>query len=280
MNINYEEILELIKDSYYVLIGCGEEVSLDGLEDEIYRPLHYLNIKNKKDLERVINKNAIGNIMDSILKVYYNKNRDNKNNPYELIYQLVKDKNYFVVNMNTDLSAYSSSLDRNKIVSPCGNEGLFQCEKLCTQDVWLNDEYIQFIMSNFGTIIKLAEAGNESELERYYPKCPRCHGNAIFNIRKDSSNYSEKGYLEQWQVYMNWFQNTLNRKILMIEFGENFDNPMVIRWPFEKNTFINGKAKMIRINKKFPQIPEEIGEKSISISMSSIEFLREINKFI
>lgn len=288
MKVNYKEILDLIKDSNYVLIGCGTELSrkhkyisqIDSEEDKIYKPLHHLNLYSRKDLDQILNGNNIVNWIDDVLHVNYNKQLKQDDNFYQIIYKLVKDKEYFVVNMNTDLTIYQSELDISKIVSPCGNEGLFQCEKLCTTDIWANDHYVKFIIDNLDIIIEEAKVSNESVLEKYYPKCPNCNSHATLNIRKDASSYNEKGYLDQWQTYLLWLQKTLNRKILIVELGEDFNNPMVIRWPFEKNTFINNQAKMIRINNKFPQIPEEIKDKSISISMNSLDFLNEINKFI
>lgn len=285
MEINIQEILDLIKDSDYILVGCGTELSKSprfncNEEEKVYQPLHHLNLHSRNDLEYVLNGNNIVNWIDEVLHVFYNNNIKNEDNLYQVIHRLIKDKDYFIVNMNTDLTIYQSDLDLRKMVSPCGNEGLFQCEKLCTDHVWSNDDYIQSIITNLDSIIKEAKAGDEIKLQKYYPECPNCNSRAIFNIRKDASSYSEKGYLDMWQVYMEWLQKTLNRKILMIEIGENFNNPMVIRWPFEKNTFINNQAKMIRINDKFPQIPEEIRDKSISIPMNSNEFLRELNKFV
>lgn len=91
-----------------------------------------------------------------------------------------------------------------------------------------------------------------------------------------TNNYSEEGYREAWDSYTAWLQKTLNRKLVMIELGESFDTPTVIRWPFEKVAAINNKATLIRVNKNFWQISEDIAAKAISVRMSGLEFLKNM----
>ena len=62
----------------------------------------------------------------------------------------------------------------------------------------------------------------------------------------------------------------------MLELGEGFDTPTVIRWPFEKVAAVNNKATLIRVNKNFWQISEDIEAKAIPVKMSGIEFLENM----
>lgn len=62
---------------------------------------------------------------------------------------------------------------------------------------------------------------------------------------------------------MNWIQGTLNRELLVLELGENYSNPALMRWPFEKTVYINQKAVLVRVNAKYAQIPEEIHGQSV-----------------
>lgn len=83
--------------------------------------------------------------------------------------------------------------------------------------------------------------------------------------------YREDG--EAWERYMKWLGYTLNRRLLVLELGEGFLNPAVMRWPFERMVMINQKARLLRVGKTFSQIPEEIGEKGQSIPILAADFI-------
>lgn len=67
---------------------------------------------------------------------------------------------------------------------------------------------------------------------------------------------------------------------MLIELGEGFLIPNLIRWPFEKVTFINQKSVLYRINGQLPQFPENISERAAAVSESSYDFLQELKKIL
>lgn len=85
---------------------------------------------------------------------------------------------------------------------------------------------------------------------------------------------------KQWDLYNKWLSATLNKKLMLIELGEGFLIPNLIRWPFEKVTFINQKSVLYRINGQLPQLPENISERAVAVSESSYDFLQELKKFL
>lgn len=78
---------------------------------------------------------------------------------------------------------------------------------------------------------------------------------------------------EQWEGYMKWLSFTLNRKTVILELGENFSHPELIRWPFEKTAALNKKAYLYRVHEKFYQISEEIKEKACGVACDSVKFI-------
>ena len=62
----------------------------------------------------------------------------------------------------------------------------------------------------------------------------------------------------------------------MLELGEGFETPTVMRWPFEKITFFNKKASLYRINSQFYQVPKEVEGKAWGIKADSVEFMRSL----
>ncbi len=210
---------------------------------------------------------------------------------YEILYELIKDKDYFIITMATDGMIYDTPLgsrqetvisercqekglsscegiseemikrmDRvfpkrqekpdtrwERIVAPCGNETWRQCERACTKDIWEPGEIPDDI-------------------------CPHCHAPLVGNTI-EAPIYIEEGYLPQWNRYTRWLAETLNQETLILELGTGFDNPGVIRFPFEKAVFFNQKAHMWRVNEKFSQIPQELKGRAEGIKKNSVSWI-------
>lgn len=214
-----ENLKDMIKNSDCVLIGIGKELSKESLLKNINEQNLYSNDK---------------------IEVY------------QALYNLIKEKRYFIITSNTDDLIYKSDLDFNKIVAPCGSDFRLQCENACCDELYNIDEVINFI-------------------------CPHCGAKLIKNVRnkENKDKYVETGYLNQWNEYKKWLTYTLNKNILVLELGENFDNPNLIRWAFERIVYYNNKAKFIRVNERFYQVQKEIEEKSIVVKQSAKDFLEE-----
>ncbi len=169
---------------------------------------------------------------------------------YEKMNGLIKEKDYFIITTVTDALIFRSGLDQSRITAPCGNVTWRQCSKSCTKDIWEPGEIPDDI-------------------------CPHCKapltGNTI-----EAENYIEEGYMPQWNAYTRWLAGTLNKKLVILELGEGFRTPTVIRWPFEKTVSVNKKAHMYRIHGNFAQLSEAIKGKADSILANSVEFFRSL----
>ena len=64
-----------------------------------------------------------------------------------------------------------------------------------------------------------------------------------------------------------------DKKLLIIELGEDFLRPNLMRWPFERIVMINQKSHLVRVSSKFAQLPEDIGDRAFSISLSPLDYL-------
>lgn len=173
---------------------------------------------------------------------------------YDILGRLLKEKDYFIVTTNTDAAIYHSSLDGERIVAPCGNETWRQCSKACTKDIW--------------------EPGEISD-----DICPHCKAPLTGNTR-EAETYIEEGYLPQWQKYTRWLTMTINRELLVLELGEGFQTPTVIRWPFEKTVYFNRKAHMYRVHESLSQVTQEIGERAWAVAENSVEWVGKLEKLL
>lgn len=166
---------------------------------------------------------------------------------YEALYELVKGKDYFVVTTNTDAVIFDSSLEEGRIVAPCGNVTWRQCSESCTKDIWEPGEILDDI-------------------------CPYC-GAPLTGNTIEAKEYIEEGYLPQWRKYTGWLAGTRNRGLLILELGEGFRTPEVIRWPFERTVQYNQKAFLYRVNETFAQMAEGIGDRAVSVKENSVEWV-------
>lgn len=166
---------------------------------------------------------------------------------YHKLYELVKDKDYYVVTTVTDGAVYEAGFDSRRIVAPCGNIHWRQCTAACTKDIW--------------------EEGEVPD-----DRCPHC-GAPLTGNTLEAGTYIEEGYLPRWEAYKKWQTGTLNRALVILELGEGFQTPTVMRWPFEKIAFFNQKSRFFRVHGSLCQIPREAEERAEGIACNSVDFI-------
>lgn len=93
-------------------------------------------------------------------------------------------------------------------------------------------------------------------------------------VNENNAEEEEK----QWDFYNKWLSSSLAKKLVIVELVEDFSNPNVIRWPFERIVMINQKAKMYRVHSTFYQIPKEIGDRACAFEMNGAQFIKELVK--
>ena len=109
-------IEEAIAKADLVLIGIGEEFACD--VQKMKRKSEYTEI-----ISRIENKKEELNwILPFLVKDYLEKYQDEcVEEAYEILHSLLQGKNYFIVTENIDCKIFKSSLDKERIVAPCGN---------------------------------------------------------------------------------------------------------------------------------------------------------------
>lgn len=98
------------------------------------------------------------------------------------------------------------------------------------------------------------------------PKCPVCGGEMDPNLRINHYFVQDERWYELNKSYNDFLQDSEGKKIIYIELGVGFNTPGIIRYPFEKMTYHNKNATLIRLNKDHPEGLEENIDKTIAFT--------------
>ena len=272
-----------IKEADIVLVGFGREFNIKR-QDILKSEKRYLDLELESSSLSDLEKEWIElSIMYDCLNSGNCDIIEKRKNLYNSVHKYLSDlgkSNYFVVTTCFDDIITYSDFDKDRMVAPCGTLKYMKCDRGCFKHVYETEkgfENINSILAKYYTDGYNDKDEMYQELIEAMPQCPMCKQVMSINIVK-TNNYSEEGYRESWDSYMSWLQKTLNRKLVMLELGEGFDTPTVIRWPFEKVASVNNKATLIRVNDKVWQISEDIEAKAIPLNMSGVAFVEEIIK--
>ncbi|MCM1128084.1 MAG: hypothetical protein NC429_16640 [Lachnospiraceae bacterium] len=246
-----EHIIDKIKEAELVLVGLGEELDL---------------CKELKTDERCAQLGVDMRFASFIKRGMLDEIKQHKNKFYDNLAKCLKDKNYFIVSLCMDGAIHNSTLNKERIVEPCGNYERLQCSEKCTSELY---EFSQEILQQL-------KAGVDESRESILPLCPHCKSPLVFN-NVEAENYAEEGYLEQWQIYKKWLQGTVNKNVCVLELGVGMKYPTVVRWPFEKITFFNQKAELFRVHSRLYQMTEELKDRGTGICQSPEDFLKELS---
>jgi NAD-dependent SIR2 family protein deacetylase len=188
-------------------------------------------------------------------------------NTYKKLYELVKDKNYFVITTNVDRQFLKSGFNSKKVFEVQGALSKIQCAKACHNKLYDDTNLVKEM---------LTQDSNCKIPSSLVPKCPVCGGSMEVNLRKDNFFVEDDYWEEHNNSYEKFIKENKNKNILFLEFGAGFNTPGIIRYPFEDLTKKLAKAFLIRINDKFASVPSDIIEKSISIQDGINEVLENL----
>ncbi|MEH7254142.1 Sir2 family NAD-dependent protein deacetylase [Neobacillus niacini] len=181
---------------------------------------------------------------------------------YQDLFQLVKNKKYFVITTNVDSQFELAGFPSDKVFEVQGNYGFFQCSVGCHDKLYDNESLVKEMVA------RTIECKIPSEL---VPKCPVCGGNMDPNLRVNQYFVQDKKWYELYDLYNQFLQESEGKKVLYLELGVGFNTPGIIRYPFEQMTYRNENATLIRLNKDNPIGAVENEDKTIAFIEDILE---------
>lgn len=188
---------------------------------------------------------------------------------YKNIYELVKDKNYFVITTNVEGQFIKAGFDKDKVFETQGSLSKIQCSNACHNKLYDDVELVkEMIQKNKG--VKIPSS--------LVPKCPVCGGEMEVNLRVDNFFVEDDYWHEHSKSYQKFINDNKDKNILLLELGVGFNTPGIIRFPFEEMTYNFKNTKLIRINNSCANVPNDIEDKAIGLNCDINDFIDKIKK--
>ena len=270
-----EEVKKLLKDADYVLIGAGAGLSTAAgfVYGGDFFQEHFKEFAEKYGLKDMYSagfypfktpeeKWAYWSKM-----VYYNRYKAKANPTYVALFELVKEKDYFVITTNVDHQFQLAGFDKTRLFYTQGDYGLFQCSVPCHNKTYDNEELIM-------QMVKRQKDGKiPSEL---IPKCPICGREMEMNLRSDERFVQDDGWYQHAKLYRNFLDKLKGKKVVLIEIGVGYNTPAIIKYPFEQMTYFNKNFRLVRINKDYAVCSDKIAKKTILFNEDVNDILKKL----
>lgn len=189
--------------------------------------------------------------------IYINRYMDINNGVYKRLFELVKDKDYFVLTTNVDHQFQKAGFNKHRLFYTQGDYGLFQCSKPCCQETYDNEECVKDMLE-FQEDMRIP-----TEL---IPRCPKCGKPMTMNLRADNTFVQDEGWYRAAERYEEFLRRHKNLHILFLELGVGYNTPAIIKYPFWQMTVKNPKAVYACLNYGEAVCPKEIESQSICIN--------------
>lgn len=249
MNKTLDEIKELINKADCVLIGAGSGLSTAS-------GINYAGEEFKSEFKPFIEKYGFTDLYTSSFYdfktqeeywAYWAKHIKfaNTGRPgadlYKKIYDLVKEKEYFVITTNVDDQFYKTGFNADKIFRVQGSYRFIQCCQACHNKLYDDKEMVEKMIANIDKDLKIPK--------ELVPVCPVCGESMEPNLRKDAYFVQDDLWYKQNNLYDKFIDDNKDKNVLLLEFGVGFNTPGIIRIPFEQMTYQNKNWTLVRFNK-------------------------------
>lgn len=187
--------------------------------------------------------------------IYINRYMDAPKPVYAKLFELIKDKDYFVITTNVDHCFQKAGFDKERLFYTQGDYGLFQCSVPCQAVTYDNGDMIRRMYK------EQKDMKIPSEL---IPRCPNCGKPLTMNLRSDDKFVEDEGWHKAAARYEDFIRKH-DVKVLYLELGVGYNTPGIIKYPFWQMTAKNPDATYACINYDDAECPDLIKDRAILI---------------
>lgn len=206
--------------------------------------------------------------------IYINRYMSAPKPVYNKLYELVKDKDYFVLTTNVDHCFQKAGFDKHRLFYTQGDYGLFQCSKPCHMATYENGDTIRKMVEAQGYMVDedgilLLPEGGTPKMEvptELVPYCPKCGKPMSMNLRSDNTFVEDEGWHRASERYAEFLRRHQNVKVLFLEAAVGFNTPTIVKYNFWHMAYEWKDAVYACLNNREAYAPNEIKKKSICIN--------------
>lgn len=203
--------------------------------------------------------------------IYINRYQEPLKPIYQKLYQLVKDKDYFVLTTNVDHCFQKAGFDKQRLFYSQGDYGLFQCSKACQPITYDNEK----------EILNMVSKQKEMKIPtQAIPYCPHCGALMTMNLRIDDTFVENKGWHQAAKCYHEFLKSHKKQHILFLELGVGNNTPGIIKYPFWNMTLKNKNALYACINVQDTYYPKEIKKQTICIQEDIYKVIKDLQTML
>lgn len=176
---------------------------------------------------------------------------------YLQLYELVKEKDYFVLTTNVDHQFFKAGFSEECLFATQGDYGMIQCEKGCHRKIYDAEKMFR----------RMDEARENCLIpSSMVPKCPVCGGNMAMYLRVDQYFVEDENWHTAAERYHTFLERAMEKKTVFLELGVGFNTPGIIRFPFEKMVCEKECLSLVRLNLDEAFVPDGLHNRAIGIS--------------
>ena len=216
--------------------------------------------------------------------IYYNRYVEAPKPVYRNLYELVKDKDYFVITTNVDHQFQTAGFDKKRLFYTQGDYGLFQSVNPQIRKTYDNEAWVMqameaqgFVRNENGVFDVLANKRLSMRLpSELIPKCLDDGSDMTMNLRSDDSFVEDEGWHKASAAYLDFLEKHEGQHVLFLEIGVGANTPVIIKYPFWQMTNDNKNAVYACLNYNEACCPKQIENQSIVIGGDSGEAIKQL----
>ncbi len=204
--------------------------------------------------------------------IYYNRYIEAPEPVYQKIFELVRDKDYFVITTNVDHQFQRAGFDKKRLFYTQGDYGLFQSVNPSNRKTYDNEEWVMQAMEAQGFIkdaegvFHIPQSGVVMKIPAaLIPKSMDDGSPLTMNLRADDSFVEDEGWHRASAAYSDFIRRHENLHTLYFEIGVGANTPVIIKYPFWQMTNDNPKAVYACLNYNEAFCPKQIEKQSICL---------------
>ena len=219
--------------------------------------------------------------------IWINRYMPIPNDTYDRLYDLVKDKDYFVITTNVDHCFQRSGFDKKRLFYTQGDYGLLQSSNphgASAHKTYENEEIMRKMILAQGFEIGennelIIPEGREISMRiptELIPYCPDDGEPMTMNLRSDDKFVEDEGWHQAAERYSEFLRRHENLKVLFLEAAVGMNTPSIIKFQFWKIVNQWPDATYACLNYGEAYAPDEIINRSICINGDIREILMKL----